>query len=268
MSQLAASIARNGPLFRNLLRREVRQRYKGSALGLLWTLITPAIMVGAYTLVFHYIFRVGTIPHYSLFLFTGLTIWTFFLGGATAAASSLVLNANLVKKVRFPREIVPLSSIAGQAFTAATMFVILFPLCLLFTPGSFLPLVALPGLVLLLAVLTIGFGLMLAALNVYFRDVEHILAALALPWFFLTPIFYSLDANSLPVLAGRPSWVIDLLTYGNPVTPYVETIRDVLFYGRWPNGVEVIYCVLVAAAMLAIGVLVFRRLEREMAVEL
>ncbi len=173
-----------------------------------------------------------------------------------------------MKKVRFPREIVPLSSIAGQAFTAATMFVILFPLCLLFTPGSFLPLVALPGLVLLLAVLTIGFGLMLAALNVYFRDVEHILAALALPWFFLTPIFYSLDANSLPVLAGRPSWVIDLLTYGNPITPYVETIRDVLFYGRWPNGVEVIYCVLVAAAMLAIGVLVFRRLEREMAVEL
>ena len=148
MSQIAA-IARHGPLFRNLLRREVRQRYKGSALGLLWTLITPAIMVAAYTLVFHYVFRVGTIPHYSLFLFTGLTIWTFFLGGATAAASSLVANANLVKKVRFPREIVPLSSMAGQAFTAGTMFVILLPLCILLTSGSLLPLVALPGLVVL-----------------------------------------------------------------------------------------------------------------------
>jgi homopolymeric O-antigen transport system permease protein len=266
MSQLAASLARNGPLFRNLLRREVRQRYKGSALGLAWTLITPAIMVGAYSLVFHYVWKVINIPHYALFLFTGLTVWTFFLGGTQAAASSLVANANLVKKVRFPREIVPLSTLAGQAFTAGTMLVIAIPLCVALTAGSRLTLLALPPLILLLAALTAGFGLLLSALNVYFRDVEHILAALALPWFFLTPIFYTFA--SLPALQGDNEWVVDVLRYGNFITPFVESIQDSLFFGVWPSGTEVIYCVVAACVMLALGLGVFRRLEREMAVEL
>ncbi len=82
-------LGRHAPLFRNLVRREVRQRYRGSALGLLWTLVTPAIMVAAYSLVFKFLLRIE-IPHYALFLFVGLTIWTFFFGGAQMAASSPV----------------------------------------------------------------------------------------------------------------------------------------------------------------------------------
>src|SRR5215207_6650350 len=86
---------RYAPLFRNLVRREVRQRYKGSVLGLAWTLITPAIMVGAYSLVFKFLLRIQ-IEYYALFLFVGLTVWTFFLGGAQVASRSLIANANLV----------------------------------------------------------------------------------------------------------------------------------------------------------------------------
>jgi lipopolysaccharide transport system permease protein len=265
MSTNSSALVRHGPLFRNLLRREVRQRYKGSALGLAWTLITPAIMVGAYSLVFHYVWKVVNIPHYALFLFTGLTVWTLFLGGSQAAASSLVLNANLVKKVSFPREIVPLSSMAGQAFTAGTMLVIAVPLCVALTDGSRMTLLALPPLLLLLVAFTAGFGLLLAALNVYFRDVEHILAALALPWFFLTPIFYTFE--TLPASQGN-EWAVDILRYGNPVTPFMESIQDSLFFGTWPMGSEVVYCVVAATVMLVVGILVFRRLEREMAVEL
>jgi lipopolysaccharide transport system permease protein len=262
----ALAIRRHGPLFRNMVRREVRQRYKGSALGLIWTLIAPAIAVSAYSLVFRYLFKID-IEYYALFLFVGLTAWTFFMGGAQSAASSLVGNANLVKKVRFPREIVPLSTMTANAFTTGAMLAVALPFCLILTEGSRLPVLALPGLVVVLAAFTAGVGLIVAALNVYFRDVEHILSAISLPWYFITPVMYSFA--TLPLLTSDgPTWVIDWLHWANPIAPFMIAIQDSLFWGRWPTVGDVIYSVVAAAIILPLGILVFRRLEREMAVEL
>ena len=113
--QSLALYGRFTPFFRNLVKREIRQKYKGSLFGLAWTLVTPALIVASYWLVFTYVFKVTTIPYYALFLFTGLVVWTFFFGGAQVASSSIVANANLVKKVRFPREIVPVSAIMARS---------------------------------------------------------------------------------------------------------------------------------------------------------
>ncbi len=255
---------RHAPLFRNLVRREMRQRYKASAFGLVWTLINPLVMVTAYWFVFRFVFPSGANNPYALFLFVGLAIWGVFMGGAQAAASSLVSNASLVTKVKFPRQIVPLSAMTGNWFTAATMFAVALPLCAIWGRGNRLTWLALPPLILLLAVMTVGFGLLVAAVNVYFRDVEHILGALALPWFFLTPIFYSFDMIDGPGRGGA----IDVLHWGNPVSPFVLAIRDPLFFGRWPSAADTVYCVVAAGVMLVIGWAVFHRLEREMAVEL
>ncbi|WP_217922566.1 ABC transporter permease [Miltoncostaea oceani] len=260
----AAQITRHAPLFRNLARREVRQRYKGSVLGLAWALVTPAIMVGAYSVVFKFLLKIE-IPNYALFLFVGLTVWTFFMGGAQVAARSLVGNASLVTKVSFPRQIVPLAAITGNGFTAAAMLAVALPLCVLLTEGARLPLVLLPVLIVLLAAFTIGFGLLVAALNVYFRDVEHILGAVAMPWIFLSPVFYSFD--TVPGGAGR-EWAIDLLHYANPIAPFILTVQDTLFWGRWPALGDVVYSVVAAAVVLGVGWWAFRRLEPEMAVEL
>jgi ABC-type polysaccharide/polyol phosphate export permease len=259
------SAARYGPLFRNLVRREVRQRYKGSVLGLAWTLITPAIMVAAYSLVFKFLLRID-IEYYALFLFVGLTIWTFFLGGAQVAARSLVANASLVTKVSFPREIVPLAAMTGNAFTAAAMLAVALPLCIALSADSLLPLVALPGLVLLLALFTAGFGLALAALNVYFRDVEHILMAVALPWIFISPVFYTF--STVPGLDGDNQWVADLLHWANPIAPFIIAIQDSLFFGVWPFWGDVLYSAVAGVLTLWLGWRLFRRLEPEMAVEL
>ncbi len=253
------------PLYRNLVRREVRQRYKGSALGLAWTLVTPAIMVGAYSLVFKFLLRIQ-IDHYALFLFVGLTIWTFFFGGAQMSAASLVSNASLITKVRFPRQIVPLAAMTGNAFTAGAMFAIALPLCVILTEGSWAPLLALPVLIALLAAFTIGFGLLLSAVNVYFRDVEHILGAVGLPWIFVSPVFYSFA--TVPGLSGDNGWVADLLHWGNPIAPFIIAIQDSLFWGEWPFWGDVLYSAVAAALMLVAGMRVFRHLEREMAVEL
>lgn len=259
------TIARHMPLYRNLVRREVRQRYRGSALGLLWTLITPAIMVGAYSVVFKFLLRIE-IHNYALFLFLGLAVWTFFLGGAQIASGSLVANAGLVTKVSFPRQIVPLAAMTGNAFTAGAMFAIAIPLCLILTEGSRLTIVILPLLLVLLTMVTLGFGLLVSAINVYFRDVEHILAAVSLPWIFVSPVFYTFD--TVPGLNGDKAWAETLLHYANPISPFIISIQDAVFWGVWPAWGDLLYCAGVGVAVLAIGWTVFQRLEREMAVEL
>lgn len=261
-----SSVRQSGPLYRNLLRREVRQRYRGSVLGLGWTLINPLLLVGAYWLVFRFLFG-SPIPHFALFMFVGLIVWTLMFGGILLATSSLVANAALVTKVRFPRAIIPLASTSANAVTTLAMLVIAVPLCLVLRTGSSLePLLLLPGFLILGAIFAAGAGLLLGALNVYFRDLEHIVAAFATAWFFLTPIFYTFE--SLPPTARQYPWVIDLLHYGNPLSPFVIVVQDTLFFGVWPTLTDSLYCLIAAVLMFAIGWVGFRRLEREMAIAL
>ena len=255
----------SGPLFRNLVRREVRQRYKGSVLGLGWTLLNPLILVVAYSVVFKFLFG-SPIPNYALFLFVGLMVWTLFYGGLTVATSSLVMNSTLVTKVRFPRQIVPLASMTANAVIAGAMLVIALPLCLWLGSGSAVPLVVLPAFLILAMVATAGLGLLLSGLNVYFRDVEHILAAIGVPWFFLTPIFYTYA--TLPPAAAQHQTVVEILHWGNPISPFVIAIQDTLFFGQWPTLADTLYCLIAACVFIVIGTIAFKRLEREMAVEL
>lgn len=256
--------ARYMPLYQNLVRREVRQRYRGSALGVAWTLITPLMMVGSYGLVFKFMLRIN-IENYYLFLFVGLTIWQFLFAGMQMASASLVNNANLVTKIKFPRQIVPLATMSANAVTAGVMAAIALPLCIFISQDSPVPMLALPVLLVLLACMTAGLGLLMAGLNVYFRDVEHILAAVGLPWIFITPIFYEFSA--VPGLQGH-AWAEPVLHYANPFAPFIISIRDPLFNGVWPAAGDVVYCVVAASAALAIGLWAFRKLEREMAIEL
>lgn len=256
--------SRYGPLYRNLVRREVRQRYKGSALGVAWTLITPLLMVASYGLVFKFMLRIA-IDNYYLFLFVGLTIWQFLFGGIQLAASSMVANSNLIKKVRFPRQIIPLSVLTANAVTAGVMAAVALPLCLLISQESILPMVALPFLLVLLAGMAIGLGLLVAGANVYFRDIEHILAAIGLPWIFITPIFYEFSA--VPGLQEN-DWAEPVLHYANPFAPFVISIRSVLFNGQLPATADVIYCAVAASLAMVVGLWAFRRFEREMAIEL
>ena len=260
----AHSIRRHGPLLRNLIRREVRQRHKGSILGLGWNLVIPGVMIGTYTFVFRYIFRSG-VPDYSLFLVTGMGVWALFATGSQVAASSLVANANLVKKVKFPREILPLSAMAGNALTALTMLGLALAFCLVARPVG-LSLLMLPLNLVLLAVFTTGFGLLLSSTTVYFRDVEHLFGALTMPWFFLTPILFAF--SDLPASIKENAWLLRILHYGNPITPFVLSVQDSVFWGTWPDLGDLTYCAVAAPLVLAVGLRVFRRLEKGMALEL
>jgi len=251
-------------LFEQMVRRELRQKYKGSALGVLWYLVNPVVLMGAYALVFSVLLKVaGGIEDYPLFLIIGLIVWVFFSQALLAAAPSLVENAPLVRKVRFPREAIPASVAVVQLVTFLVMLVIVLPIALAIR-GSLDPALALlPLIVALFFCLVLGLSLLVSVLHAHYRDVEPVLAAALLPWFFVTPIF--LRVEDLPGISTRP-WLGDLLEWANPVAPYIDAVREILYSGAAPSLGHLSYLLAVGVGALALGTGLFRRMSRDLAV--
>jgi ABC-type polysaccharide/polyol phosphate export permease len=266
---LYAEVLHHRELFANLFRRDFRSKYKGSVLGVMWSLVNPLVLMGIYTLVFSVLFPVSNVPHYPLYLLSGLAVWIFFSGTLATASRSLLDNANLIKKVRFPRQLAPFSTVATQLVSLAAIFLVLIPVNFAVIPATRETVwLALPLVIPVIAIAA-GLALAVSAANVLFRDVEHMVAALLLPWFFLTPIMYSFDAGGpLRGSIQHHHTVVEILRYGNFITPPIEAIRAVLFWGRLPSWVDVVYLCVAAVLALALGAFVFRRVDDRIAVEL
>jgi ABC-type polysaccharide/polyol phosphate export permease len=252
-------------LFEQMVRRELRQKYKGSALGIAWYLINPLVLMGAYALVFKVLLDVANIPDYPVFLLAGLIVWVFFSQALLAAAPSLVLNAPLVRKVRFPRETIPASVATVQLVTFIAMLVLLLPVALLVRDALDPALLLLPLVVALLFCLVLGLSMLVAVLHAHFRDVEPVLAAGLLPWFFLTPLFLPID--DFPGIAEH-QFLGDVLEWGNPVAPFVESMRTILWAGEAPDAAHLLYMTAAGLVAIVLGLAVFRRMERDLAVVL
>jgi ABC-type polysaccharide/polyol phosphate export permease len=252
-------------LFLHLFRRDLQVRYRGSALGLLWTLINPLVLMGAYTLVFSILLKAESIEYFPLFVLVGLVPWVFFGTSLQTATTTLVGHSSLVKQVRFPRQLLAFSVVGTNLVTLFAMLIVILPFTLILLPETRTTFWASLPMILPLVAFTAGLALVVACANVLFRDVEHIIAAVLLPWFFLTPIFYTFDA--LPGLEGN-EWIGDVLYYANVFVPILETIRDPLFFGEWPRATDILYAVVAAAASLVIGALVFRQIDDQLAAEL
>jgi ABC-type polysaccharide/polyol phosphate export permease len=252
-------------LYEQMVRRELRQKYKGSLLGVVYYLVNPLVLMAAYALMFTYVLRYDRIDDYPLFLLIGIAVWLFFSQSLLAAASSLIDQSSLVRKVRFPREIIPAAVVSVQFVIFAVLVVLVTPVTLAIR-GSLGPeLILLPLLLAALGGFVLGLALAVAVLHAYFRDVAPILSALLLPWFFVTPIFFR--PTDFPGLDARP-WLGDLLRWGNPVAPFIEAVRDVVYDGRWPALPVLGYVAVATAVALVAGRAVFRRMEGELAVVL
>jgi len=261
-----ADLVRYHELFGSLFRRDLRAKYKGSVLGLAWTLANPLILMAVYVVVFSLLWKasVANVDHYWLFLLCGLPAWVFFATSVQASSRSLVENGNLIRKVRFPRQLVPLAVVGTQLVAFVVMLGVVIVLALALLPGTrgtvwlSLPIAA------LFVLLVSGVSLALASLNALYRDVEHLVAALLLPWFFLTPVLYGLDqlpgADSHPELEFAVHWL-------NFLTPPIEALRAPLFFGNAPPLADTIYTVVAAAVALAVGAFVFSRSDDRIAVE-
>jgi ABC-type polysaccharide/polyol phosphate export permease len=265
MTTVYADLVRYRELFGNLFRRDVQAKYRGSVLGLAWTLANPVLLMAVYLLVFSVLWKTpfGTGGHYALFLLVGLAAWIFFATAVQSASRSMLDNANLIRKTRFPRQLVPLSMVATHLLSFAVMLVALLALNFALLPrvrGT--EWLALPLAVAVVA-LTSGLALALASLNVLFRDVEFLVAALLLPLFFLTPVLYPLSDPQI----ARHDWIVGLIHWANPLSPMIEALRAPLFYGRLPALGDTLYTIGAALVALGLGAFVFSRVDDQIAVE-
>jgi lipopolysaccharide transport system permease protein len=253
-------------LLRSLLRRELRARYKGSALGLVWSLLYPLAMMAVYTLVFSVLWKgARNIPHYPLFVLAGLAVWGFFQSAVQLGTGALVSGAALIKKVWFPRELVVASVVLAQTLSSGVILLVLIPLSIHAVPANVRTVVLAIPIAGGLICLALGFAWLLSIANVFYRDVEHLLGVIFLPWFFLTPVLYGLD--QFPAASAHPT-IIELMRYGNPVTPYVEGVRAVVLEATVPGLPLLLYIFLVGPLFALVGLWVTQRYEDRIAIEL
>jgi ABC-type polysaccharide/polyol phosphate export permease len=247
-------------LFEQLVRRELRQKYQGSALGVAYYLVNPLVLMGAYYLMFGVVFDVARVEDFPLFLMVGLVVWIFFSQSLLGAASSLLDQGALIRKARFPRWAIPASVVCVQAVT----FLVVLALVAVVTfavRGTLDPalLLLVPVLVALFA-FALGLALVVAVLHAYFRDVAPILSAALLPWFFVSPIFFR--PGSITHQAGARF----ALQWVNPIAPFIEAVRSVVYGGAAPSAAVLAYVVVAGALSLLIGWAVFGRMQGELAV--
>jgi ABC-type polysaccharide/polyol phosphate export permease len=250
-------------LFSQLFRRELRRKYKGSTLGVAWYLINPLLIFGAYTLMFGYVIKVQQLPDFAIFLMIGLMVWMFFQLSLLAAAESLIDQGALIRKARFPRQTIPAATVFVQMVTFGVILAVILPLSLALRDAFTPALLLLPVLIVLLFCFVLGCALIVSVLHAYFRDVAPTLTAILLPWFFLTPTFIRLD--QLPYVEHHPA-VRVLLDWVNPLVPFIDSMRSVLYDATSPSWGRLVYMFVAAFTALGLGTWVFRRMEGDLAV--
>ncbi len=243
----------------SLIRRDLRGRYKGSALGFAWTFLNPLLQLGVYTVVFSIIMRAG-IEDYYLFLFVALIPWLFFSTSVSAGASCVMAQKEMVKKIYFPREVLPIAHVTCQLVNMLLSFVVVFAVLLLSGKGiSLQALLYLPIVIVAEYFLAISITMIVSAVTVYLRDLEHVLVILTMAWQFLTPVMYSIDMV--------PEELRSIFNI-NPMTPIIVAYRDILYYKRLPEIRNLLHGFVLSTILLVIGWLVFGRLKKHFAEEM
>ena len=249
-------------LIKNLVIRNLKVRYKNSVLGFLWSLLNPLLM----TLVFTFVFTImipSAIPKFPVFFMCGFLPWTFFAAGLSSATGSIVNSADLIKKVYFPREILPIVEVLSNLVNFLLALIILFAMLPIFHISLTPAVLMLPLIIVTEAIFILGMGFLFSTANVFYRDTQHILEVLLQAWFFLTPIFYSISL--LPESASVFGIPIDLHLWVrriNPMASLVASYQDALYWGT-PTGLDFfVRTLLTCLAVLVLGYAVFCRFSR------
>lgn len=243
----------------SLIQRDLRGRYKGSVLGFAWTFLNPLLQLVVYTIVFSVIMRSG-IEDYYLFLFVALIPWIFFSTSLTGGASCIISQKELVKKIYFPREILPIAYVTCQLVNMLLSFIVVFAVLFAFGKGvNIRALVYLPIIIVAEYMLAISIALISSAVTVYFRDLEHIFGIIAMAWQFLSPVMYSVELVP-EEYQGIFMW--------NPMTPIVIAYRDILYYKEIPEMETLLHGFVISVILLIVGYLIFERMKRHFAEEM
>ncbi|MFK4170241.1 ABC transporter permease [Paenibacillus lautus] len=252
------SIINYRDLLKNLTSNELKLKYKNSVLGLLWSYIYPIMMIVIYTFAFKVILRM-TIENFALFVFVGLIPWNFVQSSISQSTNSIINNQSLVKKIYFPRAIIPISIVNANFLTLLISHLILFGAMYFYDVPIKLSILILPILWIILYFIVTGLSLLLSSITVKYRDISHIVDVIFMAWFYLTPVIYSLSMVPDPYNS-----IIQL----NPITNLIELFRTVLLDGEFPAVDEMLKTGLYSILLFIAGLFIFYKREKNFGEEL
>jgi len=239
-------------LLKELVFRDLKVKYRRSFLGYLWSLLNPLLMMVVMTVVFSYMFRFD-IPNFPLYLICGNTLWTFFNESTNMAMRSVLDNGSLIRKVYIPKFIFPISRVLSS-FVTMSFSLVAIVIVMAFTKVPLTPaMLAFPIPLFFLLLFSMGIGMILSALSVYFRDIVHLYGVLTLAWMYFTPIFYPITA--------LPEQVAFMVKF-NPMYHYITFFRELVLYGKMPGWAIWTGSILAGVVSMALGLVIFRKMQK------
>lgn len=245
-------------LLKTNVKKEIRGKYKNSILGVMWSFLNPLLQLVVYSVIFGALLAGGD-KTYTIYICVALIPWTYFTGAITQSSFTIIGNGNIIKKVFFPREILPISVVTSGAvnFVISTIIILAF---LIFSGLGLTPYILLYPFVLLVQYLLIlGISFILSSVTVYFRDLEHIVGIVLLAAFYGTPIVYKLE--QLPQN-------LQTLMKLNPMTHIINGYRDIFYYQQMPDMKSLFILLAISTILTVVGYMIFQKLQKGFAEEL
>ena len=237
----------------SLVGKDFKIKYRRSVLGVLWSVLNPLLMMVVLTAVFSTIFRFN-IEHFPVYLILGQTLFTFMSDATSTAMGSIVEAAPLIKKIRINKWIFPLEKVTFALVNFAFSFLAVIAVMLFFQITPTVNVLFFPLVIVCVYAFSLGLGLMLAALAVFFRDIIHLWGVLLTAWTYATPLFYPVDI--------LPEWALPIIKY-NPMYYYVNMLRESVLWGNTPSSKEILVGIACAIGAIIIGALVFKKLQKK-----
>ncbi len=237
----------------SLVSKDFKLKYRRSALGVLWSVLNPLLMMIVLTAVFSTFFRFQ-IENFALYLILGQTLFSFMSEATSGAMSSIIDSAPLIKKIRINKVLFPLEKVSFSLLNFAISLIAVVAVMIFFQVAPTINLLFLPLLLILVFGFSLGLGLLLAALSVFFRDVMHLWSVVLTAWTYATPLFYPIDI--------LPEWMLPVMQC-NPMYHFVNFFREIALWGTTPSATELLLCTAFAVGSLVIGYAVFKTQQKK-----
>lgn len=253
MGYTKESFERDLFILRSLVSKDFKLKYRRSVLGVLWSVLNPLLMMVVLTVVFSTVFRFS-IENFPLYLILGQTLFTLMSDATSSAMSSIIDSAPLIKKIRINKVLFPLEKVCFALLNFAISLIAVVAVMLFFRIVPTVNLLLLPALLVMIFMFSLGLGLLLAALSVFFRDVMHLWSVVLTAWTYATPLFYPVEI--------LPEWAVPIMD-ANPMYYYVSYFREIALYGTTPSVEQTLICLAFGVGALVLGYAVFRKQEKK-----
>ena len=245
-------------LLKTNVKKEIRGRYKNSILGIMWSFLNPLLQLLVYSVIFGALLAGGD-ETYPIYICIALIPWTYFTTAITQAAFTVIGNADIIKKVYFPREILPISVVTSGAVNFVISTIIILAFVIFSGVGLSWYILLYPFILLIQYVLLLGIGFIVSSVTVYFRDLEHIIGVILMAAFYGTPIVYKLE--QLP-------HTLQIIVQLNPMTHLINAYRDIFYYHQMPNMEILVTLLGISLVLTVVGYFIFKKLQKGFAEQL